>query len=158
MFGPGAIVIDELSQCWTWQGTCNYRVPQASFLGKPINVREEAFLRSGRTVPPGHRVTVTCGNDRCLNHAHLTTMPQSVTRPRRPYVLTTFARLVWGGRTLPPQPPTVSERNWMIVHRYLAGETLERIGHDCAISKERVRQIVKDTLLKLEPSQIDRVT
>ena len=46
--------------------------------------------------------------------------------------------------TAPDPRPPVAERNSEILRRYEAGESLARIGSTLELTRERVRQIVKD--------------
>lgn len=46
--------------------------------------------------------------------------------------------------TAPVPHPEVAERNSEMLRRYQAGESLARIGSSLGLTRERVRQIVRD--------------
>lgn len=114
--------------CRIWAGCKDSRAgaPMISRQGKNISARRLLWLLSGRRLPKGHVVYVTCGEQSCMNLDHMTCArrsvlyPPSYSGPRRGMIAAMASAKA--GAKLP-----ITERNTVL--RLLAqGETVEGIG------------------------------
>jgi hypothetical protein len=150
-FGPKAIVVDEATGCQLWQGRMNGPQPRAGYRGIMVNPCHLAYERAGHSIPDGHRLVPTCGQQRCITPDHQEARPQR--RPPAPPksrpVPETPLRKELAGRLPAERPPQIREQDWIALTAVVSGRKLAEVAVELGVSRQRVHQRMERARAKL---------